>query len=348
MILDKNERLWGVKNNGIKGFSGLIACLDMKKRQEILINVESKIQENFYSSKNSRNSRTQLFSSEATTLVKMANYGSFGGYKNSVRNSTESKKLSVVSSNTKTSFNKKIKHDISVFEKDSKKNQIVLMLGSFLVKVCMEDLKIMSVQELGLKKRVDKIFKNFYKYLADSAFCPSTGMLILAFRTPGPNLGHSTKSFADFTNSSDSTARICFFNINRSSIDNNPLFLKEIIIGGKNRSKIEYLNSFSTMSVDPSNQFLLVSGNQSLGNEQSTVQILSLRSENFLEVLASQNFDDCVFTENGYWLTEGNFVLANGLGSLVIAKIERSKVFGLKILKRELKDELVCNDGEFS
>lgn len=291
------------------------------------------------------------YNSEAKTLVKKAKYGSFGekecNYESEERESIESRKGSELSSNTKTSFNKKIYHDISVFVKDTFKNQIIIIYDSFLVKLCLDTMKVKSIQELGLKKRVDKIFKGFYKYLADSAFCPSTGMLILAFRSPQPSLGHSTKSFADPNgNFGDSAARLCFFNINRSSIDNHPLFLKEVVIGGKHRSKIEYLNSFGAMSVDPSDQYLLVSGNQSLGSEQSTVQILSLRPNNFLDVLASQNFDDNIFTEDNYWLHDSNFILANGLGSLIIAKIEKSTVFGLKILKRELDQDLITKDGK--
>lgn len=109
---------------------------------------------------------------------------------------------------------------------------------------------------------------------------------------------------------------------------------------------MEYLNSFSSMSVDPKNQFLLVCGNENHGGDESTVQILSLKSGNFLEVLASQNFDECVFTENCYWMKDGNFVLGNGLGSLVVAKVETSKVFGLKVVQRELESGIVCNDGK--
>lgn len=339
--MDKEQRLWAVKNNGIKGFSGLVACLDLRKRKEYEVSIEEQINKmatNYGSGKIS-DCRTLVKGHQSELVLKESE----GFY---YRDSEGSKKGSEVSTNTKTSFNRRIKHDVSVFCKDELKDIIIVMYDSYLVKICMKIMSIFSIQELGLKKRVDKIFEGFYKQLVDSAYCPLTDMLILAFKAPMPSMGHSTKSFADPNGcNGDSTARLCFFNIKEKTFENNPVFLKEITIGGKNRSKIEYLNSFGSMSVDPSNQYLLVSGNQTLGKEESTVQILSLYSSNFLDVLASQNFSDNIFTENNYWLTDSNFILANGFGSLIIARIEKSSVFGLKVLERELDQKLINKDG---
>ena len=255
------------------------------------------------------------------------------------------KKGSIASNGTKNSFARRIKHDISVFAKDKKKNQIVAVYNSHVVKICLEKMKVVSIQQLGLKKIIDKIYSRFYKYLADSAYCSSTGILILAFRTPPPSTGYSTKSFADPNSIFTASARLCFFDLNRSTSKNCPHFLKEIIIGGKHRSKIEYLNSFGSLSVDPTEQFLLISGNQTSEETQSRAQILSLNPNNFLNVLASQNFKENVFTEYNYWLKDSNFILANGVGSLIMAKAIRSSIFGLKIVERKLDQRLISKDG---
>jgi len=354
-----NDRLWALKNAGIKGCGDQILCLDFQKREESEISLEEAIDDE--TKRNSTPCR-----SEAKTLVKGEksmrdiehedSFGSFGAKtkkdKFNSGNSDEENlgfgKGSVVSNTTKNSYSIRMNYDISVFIKDSVNDQIIIVYNNYLIKICYKDKVVKEVQELGLKNTIDPIYSSFYKFLADSAYLSSKGILILAFRAPQPNNLHSTRSFADPNCSMNSSiARLCFFDLNNTTKLNTPTFIKEIVIGGKNRSKIEYLNSFGSLSIDPSENYLLISGNQAIDEKQSRAQILSLHQNNFLEVLASQNFEENVFTEHDYWLKGTNFVLANGLGSLILAKVVKSNLYGLRISERKIDQSLIAKNGKF-
>lgn len=256
-------------------------------------------------------------------------------------------KGSVVSNGTKNSFSIRMNYDISVFIKDASENQIIIVYNNFVIKICYEKSEVKSIQNLGLKESIDPIYSTFYKFLADCEYISSQKILILAFRAPQANGLHSTRSFADPNQSlNTSVARLCFFDLENSNPNNTPKFIKEIVIGGKNRSKIEYLNSFGSLSIDPSEKYLLISGNQSVEEKESRAQILSLKKNNFLDVLASQNFEENAFTEQDSWLKGDNFVLANGLGSLILAKVVESNTHGLKICERKVNQSLIAKTGK--
>ena len=241
--------------------------------------------------------------------------------------------MSQYSSETMTCYNEKVEKNISAMLMNHENGTIMVIYDGYVVTLDYSSARVLDVQSLNLDLENTQ---NTYKFLVDYQYCKKLNLLILAFRIPPPSSGYSTRSFADPQYAVQySTTRVCFFLLNKEK--NQDLtnirscnLVYELYMGRHGHKNL--INSFCSMSLDPEEKFLLISGYQDGNFEASVVQVLSLDKMEFCKVQASEKYKKYFeFGRDFSWLDSKTFVMGSEMNGLVVSKIDKSNVFGLKL-----------------